>query len=336
MSISKVSRPRKSAKKVTIHDVAREADVSIYTVSRTLNNVPGVNPETREKVLEICRRMGMRPRPVAKRLHFALVIPDSVNYDPGSYIPMLSFQMLTELSNRGMGLTLFTEGKVKDLSRLLFDGVFSMAWANQSLQTLAEIDGTPIVVINRFSFADRFHVVGWDHKAEGSTVADFLLQRGHKRLAFVAEPPAQRHSTQSRLAGYRERCLASGIGFDNHLVELLESRDQLAGALSRLVNRGADAIYAPGQGKLGPESLQILQSILRVKVPEQISIVGGEHPGWTSLFDPPMTTVDAPLEQLARRSVDHMLDLIAQRPTEPTEILLATPIIDRKSVMDRR
>jgi len=327
---------RKSGKKVTIHDVAREAGVSIYTVSRTLNNVPGVNPKTREKVLDMCRRMGMRPRPVARRLHFAMVIPEARHYEPGSYIPMLSFQMLTELSSRGMGLTLFTDKKVKELSRLIFDGIFSMSWENSSLDILASLDNTPVVVLNRFSFADRFHVVGWDHKAEGSTVADYLLQRGHKRLAFVAEPPGSRHSTQSRLAGYRERCIASGVGFDPHLVELLETRDQLVAALSRILARKADAIYLPAQGKLGPEALQALQIILKVKVPEQVSLVSGEHPGWSSLFDPPLTTVDAPLEQLARRGVDHMLEMIAHRPTRPSEVLLATPIIERKSVSDRR
>jgi LacI family transcriptional regulator len=82
--------------------------------------------------------------------------------------------------------------------------------------------------------------------------------------------------------------------------------------------------------------MQALQSILKVKVPEEVSIVGGEHAGWSPLFDPPMTTVDAPLEQLARRSVDHMLEMISHRPTKPSEVLLATPIIERKSVMDRR
>ena len=335
MANAKPSRTRRSSKKVTIHDVAREADVSIYTVSRTLNNVPGVNPETREKVLEICRRLGMRPRPVARRNHFALVIPDARNYEPGSYIPMLSFQMLTEVSSRGMGLTLFTESQVKTLSRLLFDGIFLTSADPDTAATLSEIEGTPVVVINRFSLADRFHVVGWDHKSEGGTVADYLISRGHKRLAFVAEPPGSRHSTQSRLAGYRERCQAAGLQLLPSLVELLETREQLVGALGRILEQKADAIYIPGQGKLGPEAVNIIQRILKVHVPEDISIVSGEHPGWSSLFDPPLTTVDAPFEKLARTSVDHMLSLIEKRPTATTELLLETPIIERKSVRER-
>jgi hypothetical protein len=117
---------------------------------------------------------------------------------------------------------------------------------------------------------------------------------------------------------------------------LLESRGQLALALSRIVASGADAIYAPAQGRLGPEVAQILQSSLKVRIPGDISLVCGEHPGWSSLFTPPLTTVDAPLELLARRSVDHLLALIEKRATAPTEILLDTPIIERKSVCDRR
>lgn len=335
MANAKPIRTRRTTKKVTIHDVAREADVSIYTVSRTLNNVPGVNPETREKVLEICRRLGMRPRPVARRNHFALVIPDSRAYEPGSYVPMLSFQMLTEVSSRGMGLTLFTESQVRTLSRLLFDGIFLMSADKDTADALTAIEGTPVVVINRFSLADRFHVVGWDHKSEGATVADYLIARGHKRLAFIAEPPASRHSTQSRLAGYRERIQAAGLVHTPGLVELLESREQLVGALGRIVEQRADAIYIPGQGKLGPEALNIVQRILKLRVPDDISIVSGEHPGWSSLFDPPLTTVDAPFEQLARTSVNHMLSLMEHKPTQNTELLLETPVIERKSVRER-
>jgi DNA-binding LacI/PurR family transcriptional regulator len=322
--------------RATIHDVARQAGVSIYTVSRTLNNVPGVNPETRERVLDLCRQLNMRPRPVAKRKHFALVIQKKDRASTAGYTAMLAFQLLAEISARKMALSLFTEDDCETLQRMLFDGILAVTWDEPTIAMLSGLKKTPIVVINRFSLVSRFHVVGWDHLEEGRTVAEYLLGLGHKRLAFVAEPPAHWQSTQNRLAGYRAACAAARRPLEANRIELLESREQLALALARIVASGADAIYAPGQGCLGPEVLQTLQNSLKVRVPKDISLVCGEHPGWSSLFTPPLTAVDAPLELLARRSVDHLLALIDKRPAAPTEILIDTPIIERKSVCDRR
>jgi DNA-binding LacI/PurR family transcriptional regulator len=329
------SSPRQHPR-ATIHDIARQAGVSIYTVSRTLNNVPGVNPETRERVLDLCRQFNMRPRPGARCKHFALVIQKKDRTNATGYTAMLAFQLLAEVSARKMALSLFTEDDCETLQRMLFDGIFAVTWDEPTIAMLSGLKKTPIVVINRFSLASRFHVVGWDHETEGRTVAEYLLALGHKRLAFVAEPPAHWQSTQSRLASFRAACAAARRPLEASRVELLESREQLALALARIVASGADAIYAPGQGRLGPEVAQILQCSLNVRLPKDVSLVCGEHSGWSSLFTPPLTTVDAPLELLARRSVDHLLALIDKRPAAPMEILLDTPIIERKSVCDRR
>jgi len=322
--------------RATLHDVARRAGVSIYTVSRTLNNAPGVNPEARERVLNLCRQLNLRPRPVAKRRHFALLIQKHDRENTAGYTAMLAFQLLAEVSARKMALSLFTEDDLETLQRMLFDGIFAVTWDDPTIEMLSTLKKTPIVVINRYSLAPRFHVVGWDHAAEGRTVAEYLLKLGHKKLAFVAEPPAHWRSTQDRLASYRAACAAARRPLEASRVELLESREQLALALSRIVASGADAIYAPGQGRLGPEAAQILQYSLKVRIPEDISLVCGEHPGWSPLFTPPLTTVDAPLNLLARQSVDHLLALIDKRAVAPAEVLLDTPIIERKSVRDRR
>jgi DNA-binding LacI/PurR family transcriptional regulator len=92
----------------------------------------------------------------------------------------------------------------------------------------------------------------------------------------------------------------------------------------------------PGQGLLGPEAVEILQHVLKVHIPEDLSVVVGEHAGWSQVFYPPLTSVGAPMGQLAKRCVDHMLGLIGHERTNPVEVLMETPIIERKSVRDRR
>ncbi len=332
-----VSKPKsKTRGRATMHDVARQACVPLCTVSRVLNNEPGVNPTTRERVLDLCRQLNMRPRASAKRKHFALVIQKKDRENTAGYTAMLAFQLLAEVSARKMALSLFTEDDCETLQRMLFDGIIVVTWDDPTIEILSTLKKTPIVAVNRFSLTSRFHIVGWDHAAEGRTVAEYLLKLGHKRLAFVAEPPAHWRSTQNRLESYRAACAAAGYPLEDNRVELLETREQLALALARIMASGADAIYAPGQGRLGPEVAQILQASFKVNIPQDISLVCGEHPGWSSLFTPPLTTVNAPLELLARKSVDHLLALMEKRASTPIELLLDTPIIERKSVRDRR
>lgn len=336
MASTRSSSRSGDAKRPTIHDVAKMAGVTIYTVSRTLNNAVGVNPETRERVLEICRQLGMRPRVPTQRRHFALVVHnDDRNLSP-SYTGMVAFELLADVSSRGMGLSLFTDDQVAEMSRQIFDGVFALTWSERSLAALGELATTPLVVINRFGFAPRFHVVGWDHHEEGRNVAEYLLRLGHQRLAMVTEPAVDAHSAKSRVAGFREQALKSGLSPHALSIELLESRSQLAAALDRVLAFKADALYVPGQGMLGPEAAEILQHVLKVRIPEQLSIIVGEHAGWSAVFCPPLTAVAAPLRQLAMRSVDHMLNLVEHHRTKPVEVLVETPIIERKSVLDRR
>lgn len=331
----KPASKRRPSKRSTIHDVAEAAGVSIYAVSRTLNNKPGVNPEIRERILQESRRLGVRPRPVSKRKHFAMIIPDRGRFRPGAYVSNMTFEILEEVSSRGMGLSLFHDSDFDQLSRQVFDGLFVMSWDPGSIARLPSLTDTPIVVINRFSLRQTYHVVGWDHYAEGRAVGEYLFARGHRRTGFVFIAPAQRHSTQSRLRGLREAFAQGGAPLDPRLAETLESTDQLIPALQRMRERGVDSLYFPGQEGLGMQALRHLQRIFGLRIPDDLSIVAGENAGWSALTDPPLTTVDAPLGLLARHCVDHMIRLMEKRSTEPTEVLIATDIIERMTVRDR-
>ncbi len=328
-------RARPKSTKVTIHDVAKEADVSIYAVSRALNDLAGVNPETRERILQVSRKLGFRSRQVARPTQFALVIPDPKTFPQGGYVTNITFHLLLVTSAQGVGLTLFTEDQLTDLTRRVFDGIFILTWNEEVIEELHRVSDTPKLAINRFGLADRFHVVGWDHEAEGRTVAAYLLDRGHQRLGMIALR-ASFHSTQSRLRGFREAHEIAGKVLLPEAVELIETHGQLVNAMSRMFELGVDGLYLPGQDRLGIEALHHAQDVFKKKIPTDVSIVTGENPDWSELFNPPLTTVGAPFELLVQKCLDHMLGLVANRPTEPTELLIAIPIIERNTVLDRR
>jgi len=195
---------------------------------------------------------------------------------------------------------------------------------------------TPIIAVNRFKDSQSFHVVGWDHTAEGRMVAEYLLERGHRRLALIGLNPPGREANPLRLEGYRAACADAGYPLEEARVELMEDRSRLSFALKRAIENGADAIFVPGQEKLAVEALAALQNLLGVRVPEDVSVIGGENPGWSHLLNPPLTAVAEPLDLLARGAVDHMFDLIAKRGRRATEVILLKTIIERKSVRLRK
>jgi|GEM_PF-1773427 len=328
-------RARPKSNKVTIHDVAREAEVSIYAVSRALNNLTGVNPETRDRILQVSRKLGFRSRQDVRPTQFALVIPDPKTFPQGGYVTNVSFHLLLAASSQGIGLSLFTDTQLDGLSRRVFDGIFILTWNEESIKRLQKISATPKLAINRFSLADRFHVVGWDHISEGRTVAEHLLEHGHQRLGLIALR-ASYHSTQSRIKGFREAHEKAGKPLRPESIEIIEDHSQLVNALSRLFELGVDGLYIPGQDRLGIEALQLAQKVFNRKIPQEVSIITGENPDWSELFDPPLTTVGAPFELLTKHCLDHMQSLVANRPTKPTEVLIDTPVIERKTVLDRR
>lgn len=320
-------------KKITIHDIAREAKVSIGTVSRALNNAQNINAETRERVMTISRRLGMRPRGPARRRHFAILVPDRDKLVGGGYVDMLVHELLYVLSRHGCALSVFTDRQADDIARWLFDGIFSATWSQPALDTVATLKETPIIAINYTAGRHPgLHVVGWDHRAEGRMVAEYFLSRGHRRLGLIGTQPAWSRTNARRVEGYAEACREAGHPLKAERVELLETRTLMYAAVKRVIDEGADAIFLPGQQKLAVEALQIIQKMLGLKVPGDISVIGGENPGWSELLDPPLTTVAAPFQELAELSVTHMLDLVARRPRQRTEMVMPTHLIERRSV----
>lgn len=324
--------PRTRKKKVTVHDIARQADVSIGTVSRALNNAYGVDPETRDRVLALSRRLGVRPRHSGKLLHFAIIISDRKDTLPVGYAPAMIYEIVCELAARDIAMTLIPESRAEKVTHHIYDGVLSAAFEPDSWAELEKIGHTPVVLLNRFEAAARFHVVGWDHVAEGCAVADYLIKQGHTRLGFVGVGSGP--STARRLEGFRNGCHAVGLELPAERIEKLESRSLLFAAVKRLVDHRCDAIFFPGQNLFAAEALSIL-NLMGLKVPDDISIIGGENPLWSELLNPPLTTIESPLHELAVRALDHLVALVERRETKPTEVLLATRIIERKSVRSR-
>lgn len=320
--------------RVTIYDIAQLAGVSTGTVSRVLNNSAKVNAETRQRVLHVARSQGMRPRAVVRRRQIALVTAPPSSVVMGGYVSSLTQHLAYSLATRGLSLVMVTEDHVDQLPNQLIDAVIAVAWWPRTVETLKKLDHTPVVFINRLDLADQFSVVGTDHVEAGRQAGEYLIARGHHRLALLNEKSGW--SSEARAEGFRQAMRAHRLEIDERLILCHERGDRLHGQLNRVVKWGADALWLPGEDMEAIKGLHILQELMRLTVPKDISVLGAENPGLSAHTCPALTTLEQPLSDLADQALQLVLELEEAPVNKPRQILLPTRLIERDSVALRQ
>src|SRR3954464_9500702 len=187
--------PRRQA---TIRDVARHAGVSVATVSRVLNDIPVVRDEMRERVREAIAELGYRPSSTARSL--SLGRSQAIGVVAPFFTTPSVVERLRGVSQRaghhGYGLMLFDvetpeqrAGAFRDFARLdRVDGliVISLPLLDDEVEAL-ERDRLPVVMVD-IGHPRVPHVVIDDERG-GELAAEHLLERGHRRIGFVGDPP---------------------------------------------------------------------------------------------------------------------------------------------------
>ena len=217
--MSDLPRRRRSSGRVTLNDVAREAEVSPITASRALRGERGVASELVERVQAAVQRLGYVPDPAAR----ALASQRSTQVPV--LVPMLSntlFVDLLEAVHRTLfpagfqpliGVTHYDPQEEESLLRsylahrpagLLVTG-FDRTEAARQLIAASKV---PCVHLMETTQAPGVHCVGFSQVEAGAAITEHLLQRGRRRIAFVAAQLDPR--TLQRAEGYRRRVRHAG------------------------------------------------------------------------------------------------------------------------------
>jgi LacI family transcriptional regulator len=303
---------------VTIHDIARETGVSPNTVARILSGRKG-RPYNESKVLQASQKMGyVRNRHAAnlrsgKSGMLGLLVPDIRN-------PAFSefFQTLQDAAiPLGYQILLFSSGgRTKQELRALelmeqsrVEGVILNASEGESDDACDEIikrlvaRKIPIIVDGRSSRG-----LGVDEviilNAQGiERAVDHLVQIGRKRIAFISGE-ANVLASQQRFEGYRQALRRHGLAFDDAWVSYgqfnAESGSRQVERLLRL-DRVPDAIMA-GNDLLALGAIRAIQAA-RLRVPEDIAVVGVDDIPLASLITPKLTTLRLPRSLIAREVI---------------------------------
>lgn len=313
----------------TIHDVAREAGVSIGTVSRVLNERRDVAPDTRAKVLAAAKRIRYMPQLTTRRLSIGLVLQDAAKAPEVSYVASLIYALARQANRRGAVLELVPLKELDTVYQHYLRGLIAVLFGDAAAR-LRAITHIPVMFINHKPSGAGFHAVATDH-AQGARIAtEHLLSKGHRRIVFL-EIERTGWGARERERGYREAFAAARARVPEDLVAYLDGRS-IQTVFDPLLKESPTALLACGED-LSLAMYDELVHRLKLAIPGQLSVVGYEIPVVSRMMTPPMTTVAQPWEEIARVAVEGMLSLIAGRATGRLNTILPNTLIERSSVL---
>ena len=330
---------------VTSIDVARLAEVSQSAVSRTFTPGASVSEPTRRKVMEAARKLGYRPNAHARSLItkrsriIGLVLSQLGNL----FYPAALQQLATRLQRDGYHVLLFindtpnADELVHEILQYHVDGIVLAATTLSSVLAQRCADAAiPVVLFNRVMAsggASTVSSVRSDNVAGGRAVARHLADSGHQRVAFIAGNE-ETSTNLERERGFRDglaerglRIWARDIGnYD------FEQACQATRELFKPRSERPDAVFVASD-HMAFAVMDTLRFELRLRVPEDVSVVGFDNVPQAAWASYRLTTVEQPLQPMIEATVGLLQKYLRDEQAPQSEnVVVPGQLIVRDSV----
>lgn len=328
--------------KATIYDVAREAGVSIATVSHVINGKGKISRQRREEILNIMKRLNYRPNAIASAL------ASKRTYTLGLLVPDISNPFFAEIAraveDRGhqLGYSVIicstdnNEEKVKRYVSLLkqkqVDGVIIGTGVSHGelLKPLQE-HSLAITLIARDHPELGASCVRVHDLDGGRLAAEHLLRLGHRRLAVLAENERVTSSGE-RVRGFVETAASFGVELPpDHIAvcdHKIEDGYRRAKAMLQLAGQPTGLFCCNDLLAIG--ALQAIRE-LGLRVPEDCSVVSFDDTILARVTDPPLTVIAQPIEEMGRLAVDLVVQDLSGQDDPARRMVLPPELVVRGS-----
>lgn len=327
---------------VTIYDVAREAKVSMATVSRVVNGNNNVRKETRERVEEVIKRLHYQPNAVAQGLAskktttVGLIVPDLTNL----YFAELSKGIddiallykyniiITSIENRLMK----KDQVIQSLLNKQVDGVIYMS--NRLPDEAAEAfkrTGTPVVLAGTKDSRPEFPSVSIDYVKAGTEAYNLMYNDGKRNLALVIGDPDAVVNKDNRVVAYRKFLADHNIS-EEHIYTNIKDYSDGYNLLSQLEKDGVDGILVTRDNA----AVGILNAALDSgkKVPEELEIITASATQIASVVRPALTTVKQPLYDIGAVAMRMLTKLMNNEEVDETHIEMPYELVKKQSTLN--
>jgi LacI family repressor for deo operon, udp, cdd, tsx, nupC, and nupG len=333
--------------RVRLADIAARAQVSEATVSRVLNDKPGVSAANRRAILIALEKLGYE-RPARMRVKKAglvgLIVPELDN----PVFPTFAQGIETALARHGYTPVLCTQtpGGVHEdeYVRMLLDrkvagivfvsGIHANSGTDPSRYIRLRDQGVPIVLVNGYVPEVDAPFLSNDDATAIDLSVRHLADLGHHRIGLAMGP--ERYTPVRRKVAAFEVAMRRHLGpgrLPEDLAGLVEhsvfSTDGGAEATAALLDKAATAVIC-GSDVMALGAFRVGRD-RGLSLPEDLSVVGCDGIPFAEFFAPPLTTVHTPMEEIANAAARALLDEIAGQPPPRAEYIFRPTLIVRGS-----
>lgn len=340
---------------VTIKDIARELGISPSTVSRALKDHPDISPDTKRVVNALATKLNYQPNIVALSLRqsktntIGVIIPEIVHFFFSTIISGIEdiaysagYNVILAQSNESQ------EREILDMKALFNSRVDGMLMSiSRDTTNFDHIEsmitkGVPMVFFDRVYNTDQASKIIVDDFTGAKEATLHLIEQGCKRIAHLEGPPNLDISRQ-RLEGYKEALQQHNIPFNKELVVIcpsgtIEEGKEATQKLLKLKHK-PDGIFATND----PAAMGSMQAIKShgLKIPDDIAIVGFSNWFFSSLMDPPLSSVDQPGFEMGQEAAKLLIRQIEKQDKDDQDIdpetkVLKTRLVIRESSLKSR
>lgn len=324
--------------KVTIKDVAREAGVSISTVSNALNDVDVLKPETKKHILEVAERLHYIPNLNGRNLKCkeTKVIGLFVTSLKGPYFVQLADSIFRECAKCGYELNVFvTWDNASAMNNILgkrVDGciISGAATSEQDMKRMRDYE-IPAVFLDREIAAEKLASVVFDSRQDGEMAAEYLLSKGAKRIAFVKGYPGN-YDAECRFEGFQKGLQKAGMELEQEYIwEGCFEKEAAHESVQAFLNKKLpvpDAIFAAND----LSAIGAIEALTEAgcSIPEDVLVLGVDDIEQGQWCKPTLSTIKTGFEEQGAIAVRKLLKLIGEE--EQGEVIrLQGKLIERES-----
>jgi LacI family transcriptional regulator len=330
----KIQRP-------TLKDVAREAGVSIKTVSRALYDEPRISPETRRRVLEVVEALGFRPNILARHMRaggrdraVALVIPDMAN----PFFGPVAAGVENAIRDHGLTLIVGSSDEDPERERSLVTTFLDRQAAALLIVPTATSDhaylrperqrGLPIVFIDRPPVRLTADCVVSANYDGACRAVQQLAAQGHRRIAFIGDTPTTLYTRQERFRGYKAALDEAGLRPDPSLVAHAHLDIDSAAITQRLL-----ALPDPPTAIFAANNLVCMGVVTALSRAGRwdLALIGFDDFTLADAFDPAITVVAQDTTRLGTTAAELALGRLHGDRSRARTVTLPTTLIRRGS-----
>ncbi|MBN2426580.1 MAG: LacI family DNA-binding transcriptional regulator [Calditrichaceae bacterium] len=336
-------------KKVTIEDVAKHAEVSKGTVSAVINAKNTVKAETRDHILKVMKELNFRPKGVARNLKnghldksLGIIIKDlnypfytSIASGAKEYANSKGYSVIvTSSENDHEYEKKFTHlFSAKDIKGAIIAPIVEGCAEIEHLFKLKMIN-YPFVLLEDVKGIQANAVVIDNLKAIKKAVK-YLIDSGHKKIVHFAGP-AQSSHTQERIEGFRHAFSESPLIFNKDMIVPVGSDydESYQATIEFFKNKKREDYPTAIVCFNDMQALAVMTAVrnLKIKVPDDISIIGNDDIYYAKIYPIPLTTMRAPQREIGMKAAEILIKNIESPTPLPTErIVLQTELIIRES-----